>query len=189
LHKPENKPVKNNAYICIEYLSMKNISKIGFIALIAISFSSCLKKDNYSNIPAILFKSFVVNSDGSATLQVTFTDGDGDIGSQSTTNAPTDFYIEVLKDSVNTYKPQLIEGQNNSVMGDTLFVGYSVPYITPSGTDKELSGDIQVALGAGAGTWYLAADGSYYEYRIWLIDRAGHVSNRILTPPVQCPTQ
>jgi len=167
---------------------MKTVYKIGFIALCAVLFSSCMKKENYSIIPSISFKEFVVNSDGSATLQINFTDGDGDIGYQtSEKNPPIDFYIEVLSDSGNSnYVPLFVSGQTDPVMGDTLFIPYNVPYITPTGKDKELSGQIQVALAAGVGSWYLKTN-SYYEYRIWLIDRANHVSNRITTPPVLSP--
>ena len=167
---------------------MKKKSRIGLILIIILGFSSCAKKENYSFVPAITFKSFVVNSDGSATVILSFTDGDGDIGYQtSDNNAPPDFFLELLQDSgAGYYTPQFFPNLNNPVIGDTAGLVYTIPYITPAGKDKELSGQIQVQLAAGPGQWYLN-DHKYYEYRIWISDRAGHVSNRLTTTPVLSP--
>ena len=163
---------------------MKFFLKIGLFSLIILGFASCEKKENYSIIPAITYKSLVENSDGSATLQVSFTDGDGDIG-YNTTNPPVDFFVEILqRDSVGQYQPIIDQLLNDPVMGDTAYVPYNVPYITPSGSDKELSGQIQVVMTSGS--WYFAAN-TYMEFKVWLVDRAGHISNKILTPPIISP--
>jgi len=169
---------------------MKKILGIAFIVLLVAAFSACSKKANYPIIPALTYDSFTVNNDNSATLKVNFTDGDGDIGyPQGSNNVPVDFYIEIFHDSSNTIIPVQLPGNKDAVMGDTAFIPYNVPYITPTGKDKELSGQIQVQIGTGPGTWYFRPDGSYYQYKIWLIDRAGHVSKRITTPLIQCPTK
>ncbi len=168
---------------------MKKISRIGLLFIIILGISSCAKKENYPIIPAITFQSFVVNSDGSATVTLNFTDGDGDIGYQtSDNNAPPDFFLELLQDSgAGYYEPVIFPSLNNPVIGDTAGLVYTIPYITPTGKDKELSGQIQVQLTGGLGTgWYLS-DHKYYEYRIWITDRAGHISNRIITTPVLSP--
>ncbi|HTA83975.1 MAG TPA: hypothetical protein VK783_13615 [Bacteroidia bacterium] len=173
---------------------MKKISVIVFIVGVAACLSSCMKKENYPIVPAITYQNFIVNADNSADLQINFTDGDGDIGYQEgTSNIPPNFYMEFLEDTSGTgvFIPLIIStGTPDAVMGDTVFYSYNIPYITPAGKDKELSGQIQIALGAGQ--WYLQAPGKpqrNYKYVVWIIDRAGHKSNRITTPPVLSPPQ
>jgi len=119
-------------------------------------------------------------------LQVNFTDGDGDIGYQtSDVNAPVNFYVEILQqDSTGKFQPLLDPLLHDTIMGDTAFLGYHIPYITPTGNDKELSGQIQVVMSNSS--WYFA-NNKNMEYRVWLIDRSGHISNRVTTPPIVSP--
>ncbi|HXP49150.1 MAG TPA: hypothetical protein VN922_04305 [Bacteroidia bacterium] len=165
---------------------MKYFSKIVFAALIMLGLASCMKKANYSIIPAITFKSLVINSTTNATLQVNFTDGDGDIGYQtSDVTAPVNFYVELLQqDSTGKFQPILDPLLHDTIMSDTAFLGYHIPYITPTGNDKELSGQIQVVMSNSS--WYFASFKNM-EYKVWLIDRSGHVSNRITTPTIVSP--
>ena len=168
---------------------MKLFSRIAVIIIMATIFSSCHKQPSYSIIPAITYKDFIVNSDSSAYIQINFTDGDGDIGyTTSDANPPYDFYLVNMQDSItstgNKYVIEWIPSQHDPIMGDTLYSGYNIPYITPTGKDKELSGQIQIQLAKG--NWNFTINGiKSVEYRVWIIDRAGHVSNRITTPPIQ----
>ncbi len=163
---------------------MKLSLKIGLFSVMVLGIASCAKKENYSFIPAITYKSLVENGDGSATLQVSFTDGDGDIG-YNTTNPPVDFFVEILQqDSTGKYNPIIDPLLSDPIMGDTAYVPYNVPYITPSGSNKELSGQIQVIMAAGS--WYFKAN-TNVEFKVWLVDRAGHISNRIITPVLLAP--
>ena len=163
---------------------MKLFSTLALGGVIILGVSSCMKKENYPIIPAITFKSLTVNSGDTAILQVTFTDGDGDIGYQST-NPPFDFFVEWLYDSSGHFEPILAPGTlSDSRMGDTAFTGYNVPYITPDGNNKELSGQIQVLMPPGG---YYVADHVNMKYKVWLVDRAGHVSNTVITPIIVSP--
>lgn len=159
---------------------MKKINKIGLILLSAIALSSCVKQNNYPLGPVITYKEFVVNSNGSATVQITFTDGYGTIGYKGIENPPYNFYIELFKDSSNIIVP--ITGcYSYPALGDTCGYAYNVPYITQSGLEKGLSGQIQIVLGAGVWDPYTNIT---YVYRMWLIDAGGHISNRVWSNPV-----
>lgn len=164
---------------------MKFFIKSTLIAAGLVALFSCQKPRNYPVIPAITYKNFIIIDSTSANLQINFTDGDGDIGYASDySNPPVNFYVEYLHDSAGHYVPALFSNNPpDPVMGDTLAFPYHIPYITPTGKDKSLSGQIQVHI---TPTWYLPGDKSI-EYRIWLIDRAGHVSNRLTTPPIAVP--
>jgi hypothetical protein len=168
---------------------MKLFSRIGIIIIIAAILYSCHKQVNYSIIPAITYKNFIINSDSSADIQINFTDGDGDIGYlTSDANPPYDFYLVPLRDSIPpsgiTYYVIEYATPPTPILGDTVGSGYNIPYITPTGKDKELSGQIQIHLDAA--TWKgVIPSTTSVEFRVWIIDRAGHVSNRILTPPIR----
>ncbi|MGP8214580.1 MAG: hypothetical protein ACLQQ4_03355 [Bacteroidia bacterium] len=174
---------------------MKLFSKTGFVVLLVLGFTSCMKQENYPDFPVITYKNFIINPDSTAFLQVNFTDGNGDLGNNSN-GAPPDFYVEMLYDSIadniDHFKPILIPGtvpSTDSLLGDTVASTYTIPDITPTGNNKELSGEIQVQMTKG--DYYFTLSGvtipNRYEYRVWLVDRAGHVSNRITTPVIITP--
>jgi hypothetical protein len=122
-----------------------SFSRIIILAMLLLGISSCYKSPVYSVIPNISFKSFVVNSNRSATLQVTFTDGDGDIGYPTNyNNPPYDFYVMPLYDSAGLGAYKYYWTIPVPVFGDTRFM-------------------------------------------VWIVDRAGHVSNRIVTAPIVTP--
>jgi len=167
---------------------MKKIYKIGLIVICAFYISSCVKEPNYPITPAISFNSFVIHSDSSATLQINFTDGDGDIGyPPDDASAPVDCYLEMTRDSANNgrYLPYIINGGTpDPIMGDTIYLPYHIPYITPVGKYKALSGQIQIALEGNS--WYPQPHVSA-KFIVWIIDRAGHISNRVTTPAFVTP--
>jgi hypothetical protein len=166
---------------------MKHLYKIALFFVVILGITSCQPKVNYPIIPAITFQSLVVHPDSSATLKILFTDGDGDIGYPSgETSAPPDFCFEILQQNANgTYytvtEPGVI---SDPVTGDTVVFPYHIPYITPTGNNKELSGQIQIALRKGD---WSAANNVTEELCVWIVDRAGHKSNRIITTPVLVP--
>lgn len=164
---------------------MKVFSKIALAGIVLLIVSSCQKPRSYSVIPAITYKNFTITDSSHAILQISFTDGDGDIGYPSdNTSAPANFYIEYLYDSAGIYVPALFPPSStpDPVVGDTVAYPYHIPYITPTGKDKSLNGQIQVNVS----NWYLPLSKTF-EYRVWLIDRAGHISNRVTTPAFTYP--
>ncbi|MBV6406044.1 MAG: hypothetical protein GFGODING_02829 [Flavobacteriales bacterium] len=132
--------------------------------------------------PHIAFKSFTTHGD-SASLVITFTDGDGDIGlGQGDTLPPFDvapwFYNLFVE-----YE----ERQNGAWVRPTLLLPlyYRIPVIAPTGQDKTLEGELAVALTP----WPTVPNTPYdtVRYTVRLVDRALHESNTVNTGPVVLP--
>jgi hypothetical protein len=167
---------------------MKLFSALGLAFLLLLGFSSCQKNENYPDYPVITYKDFIVFNQDSAYIQVNFTDGNGDIGyPASDTSAPPNFWVEYmyLDSATNNFLPMTATVGTKT---DTIFGPYYIPNITPTGKNKELSGEIQVKLETeGQPTWYSPLP-IYYkatnaiEFRVWLVDRAGNKSNVVTTP-------
>ncbi len=171
---------------------MKIIRYIAPALLATALFSACQPKDNISIIPAITYQSFTPYAD-SAVLEINFQDGDGDIGyATNDASAPFNFWGEYLyQDSAKStaagypvfsafYDPLVKQPLTN----DTVYFLYHIPNITPTGKDKALKGIIKVVLPA---PWFINQYTNYpnvIEYKVWIVDRAGHLSNAIYTPPV-----
>lgn len=160
--------------------------KIGLLVAGILGMVSCVKPPNYPMTPVITYQSLQVNSDGSAVLKVNFTDGLGDIGYPSDqTGSPPDFFIEIQYQNASggytTYtQPGTVYNPGTT---DTTISQYHIPDITPAGKYKELSGQISIALGS---EWYLQ-NNINERLVVWLTDRAGNSSNRIITPAVATP--
>ena len=143
-------------------------------ALLALSvvFPACLKTDEFPVEPNITFKSLEVFGD-SASLTVSFTDGDGDIGL-----APGDTFppYDTLPYSFNLFVEY--EELQNGVWTQVdllLPLYYRIPVITPTGQNKTLEGDLSVALKP-----FPTVIGGAYDtvrYSVKLVDRALHESN------------
>jgi hypothetical protein len=171
---------------------MKYFRTFLIICVLGLLYASCTKKENYPIIPAITYNSFTPFCSGSTTdsayLRVNFTDGDGDIGyPQSDASAPNDFYIVPLFDSVGNFIT--ITLPNDSILS----FPYKIPYITPSGSDKELNGIIQINLEnifqeLDQLVSELSSHGLVahtFRFQVWIFDRAGHKSNVLTTPTVE----
>lgn len=147
----------------------------------------CVKPPDYPNEPVIEFKSISKTQtfqdidalpDDTIRLTFTYTDGDGDIGSMGSDSVSSVFFVD---------------RRDNS----TLVPGDRLPFVEPQGTGNGISGEISVRLrrscciyiGPGgisqaceAAALAIARDTVTYE--VFIRDRAGHESNRILTPPI-----
>jgi hypothetical protein len=174
---------------------MKFLKATLIICILGLIYSSCVKKANYPDVPVITFNSFTPYYDGSgpkidsAILRVNFTDGNGDIGypSQQEGVSP-DFYVVPLMFFKRTQTYGSIP-VNDSIIE----FAYNVPYITPSGSDKELNGIIQFnfeglfqedinAFLTEIPPYDTMIDAHRLEFEIWMYDRAGNKSNVLITP-------
>ncbi len=131
------------------------------------SYTSCLKPPDYSVVPFIqldsVSKVHIQAGFDSVTFFIYFTDGDGDIGSDTEPN------LFMLDDRT---------GYTDSI---------KVPYINPPGTIKAISGTI-----AYTRSQFICIPGRKTDsvrYTVQLQDRAGNLSNAIVTPTIylQCP--
>jgi len=164
--------------------SNNGLAKVALVmALIGISASGCLKTEKFPVEPTVAFKSFEFFGD-SASLTITFTDGDGDIGLDPT-DTSTPF------DTGSTYYFNLFLEQEELVDGEWNEVGffepqyYRIPRITPTGQNKALEGEIAVAVDPFP--LFITGNADTVRYSIELVDRALHRSNRISTGNIIVP--
>lgn len=151
---------------------MRLLAKILLIPVLPTIVVGCLKDDEYSVVPDLTFKSFktfsanVVDID-SATFTFSFTDGDGDIGSSDTTvlNCFMDYY-EADGDTMK-YFPSFQRQ-------------YRLPNLTPNAKNKSIEGEISLTI-KPAPIFNPATD-SAYQWKCFIIDRAGNESNVVSSP-------
>ncbi|HLG35586.1 MAG TPA: hypothetical protein VI757_11960 [Bacteroidia bacterium] len=130
-------------------------------------FAGCRKANEYPIEPIISFKSLTPDWDPNtgqehATVVISFTDGDGDIGWDES-NLQDNFFVECFMKINNVWidtasyngriKPLIPEGKNKSIRGDISYFMFSIPY----GVNKTI------------------------RYEIYMYDRALHRSNTITT--------
>ena len=150
--------------------------------------TSCLKKDEFSNIPAIDYKE-MRRIDNDIVIKFSFTDGDGDIGltdeETSYPFGPCDPYYKNL-----IIEPYILENGNfilarkvilsdcstdSLILWDTVGYDQRIKHMTPDGRDKSLEGDIEVTLNEAC----LEYPNDTVKFKLRLIDRALNTSNEI----------
>ncbi len=172
---------------------MKYFRTFSLICFLGLLYSSCVKKENYPDYPIITFNTFTPFCSGATTdsayLRVNFTDGNGDIGYPAGESGVTpDFYIIPMADSANGFYRIIHFPSPYTGHDTTISFEYQIPDITPSGSDKELNGIIQINLENAIQTLSsLGTIGNFnfhdLEFQVWIYDRAGNKSNVLTTPP------
>ncbi len=159
-------------------MKFKSLNLVIVITLAILT--GCKKPNLYSDTPEITFKSITVQQDASdhdvsAHLVISFTDGDGDLGNSSPSpNEPPDFIV--IMDTLHNGS----WGSNNN---DSLFSG-TIPYLTPSGSNKALKGDIATDV-----ILLFGHPNDTIRYEVYILDRALHKSNVITTPEIVIHTE
>lgn len=147
-----------------------------------ISFTGCLKTEEFPKEPHVEFKSYDAGADP-ARLTISFTDGDGDIGlGQGDTLAPFqpgspwfyNFYVDYYRKVNGSWELQTFD----------LPLYYRVPVITPTGQNKSLQGDIAVDI---AHAVLPQIPGDTVKFGIHIADRALHLSNTVFSDAVVVP--
>ena len=169
---------------------LRNTAKVAAgLALGAGLFTGGLKTEEVPPEPAIAFKSFGQYPD-SASLVITFTDGDGDIGlAQGQTEPPFDtssvyyynFYMDYYLMEAGTWTFKYA-------------IGNRIPVITPTGQNKALEGEISrlietLQIPGFPQPWYGVLDdadqGDTIRLDVRIIDRALHTSNMVSTGNIE----
>ena len=103
------------------------------------------------------------------TITIHFQDGDGDLGDDN-------------EEVNNLFVRHTIPGL------DTVPYDFKIPNLTPDTKNPSIQGDINIQVAAPPLSSILPGnpdiDEEYAVFRVWLMDRAGNVSNEILTDPI-----
>ncbi|MFN8278005.1 MAG: hypothetical protein U0T84_11010 [Chitinophagales bacterium] len=162
-------------------------AKLIFPVWLLLAISGCIQPEQYPETPRISFSRFSAPSvrDGEAlSVFIDFTDGDGDIGVPDGTNPQRNYNSCNPPDSAMMQDAAYAIFYRNTV--DTLcLTAYQLPFIAPQGKYKSLKGEIELKLTASAKI--ACPSGNCIDsakFQLVLRDRAGHLSNTIVTPSV-----
>ncbi|MFC2175667.1 hypothetical protein ACFLR1_01685 [Bacteroidota bacterium] len=155
--------------------------------VLVLSLSSCFKRVDFPNQPQITFLGIVLNSsavnqtDSIGFVKLAFTDGDGDLGLNA-------------GDTLGLFAPEqpyyynlfihYFEKQNGKYVEFKPVFPFHVRFksLTPEGADKSLEGEMEVGFFSRPGTPF-----DTVRYEIYLVDRAFHHSDTIVTPDIILP--
>lgn len=169
--------------------------------IVLIFFAACGNKPEFPDKPTIQYESvsstYIIRGD-SLLINISFTDGDGNIGIP-------DGYMEsnrFLVDSPNGFVLGKYDEINNPPPGASLQVGnllftnsldgkakvINTPEIPNKGNVKSISGTITLIIPFAICHQPNLADFDTVSYSIQLLDRAENYSNTVSTPPIiyQC---
>lgn len=165
---------------------MKTIIKILIIFIIpGLIITSCRDKEEYPIVPALKYENFIklVHPDGYDTLGillVSYTDGDGDLGISQFDTASYNFFVDYYVMDNGVLEPGTIY---NSITGefDTINFNNRFGPLAPDDYVGWIKGEIEDTIKP------LFDPRSTKEYdtiqfRVHMVDRAGHRSDTISTP-------
>ena len=157
--------------------------KILLFSTLVVAFAACISPPDYPIQPEIKFlglsknvmRQGLLGIEDSLFLSFSFTDGDGDLGS-----------LGQGKDSVNIFLTDKRTNQPSE--------RFRIPYVPEQGAGNGISGDIRLLLFTTCCNVLPPCEASTTKpidtliYEIFIKDRAGHESNKILTAPIylQC---
>ncbi|MCX6182320.1 MAG: hypothetical protein NT150_10365 [Bacteroidetes bacterium] len=155
-------------------------SKIAVLFGIIFLLASCIKKKEFNVVPELTFQNYTVFYDSidgkffgdSAYLTFAFTDGDGDLGSDD--ESVESLFMSYYEDDGNGFVHQ-----------PDLDRAVSVPKLTSNGNNKGIEGTfLQIIKTYPDVTPVYNYKTPYpYKWKLMMVDRAGHKSNVIETPP------
>jgi len=170
---------------------MNFLPKIGFISILSIILLllSCSKKEDYPDVPHIVYESFIKihnfqNIDEKGILEFSFTDGDGDIGLYSWETSPPyeyNLFITYFEKQNGEFKEVILTYYNDSTQQyDTNYYHSRIPIINRTGEVKALKGKIEIELFINN----YFSDFDTIRFDAYIMDRALNESNTITTPEI-----
>jgi len=142
------------------------------LSLVLLFLLSCRRENVVFAVePQIEFESLqpaVVQEYGTLVLILRYKDGDGDLGGQPD-NQPDLFLID-LRDS--TLFPAGYDG----------IIRYNMPKFYEGPTPQSIQGTIEVSI-PGIIRLNPNAPQEVVQFRVYIVDRAGHLSNEVITTP------
>lgn len=162
---------------------MKRLSKIHLIAFVILigALSSCIKKEEYPIEPQIQYLGLGVYKtaqgyDSAGVIKISFTDGDGDIGLYDYDTVEPykyNFFLRFLEQTGGQLQEVKLPDTN-------LSFNARIPILTPTGKNKNISGQINMLLELYYAWSVLKSDTIAFE--IYIKDRALHSSNMVRSP-------
>ncbi len=170
---------------------MRTIQQLLIIGCLFLAFG-CKKPEEFPITPAIELKEIYSerdtgNYDQDVIVVFNFTDGDGDIGyyaPETGLNDPifdtpggqyyNNFIVAIWRKTNGVWEKDTVAAN-----GDPLDISARLPYLTPTGKNKALKGEIKRTLPVDAG---LRND--TFRYDIFIYDRGLHSSNVVTTPEI-----
>ena len=181
----------------------KLIGNLVLCLIILLCIASCVKPTNFSTTPNISFKEYhqyknVAGKDTSLDIVTHFEDGDGDIGYLDNEfikcNAPqNNLFIYYERKQGNNFAPvifydpwaELNDQCDTIALHDSLQLHFEnrMTFIQPSGSNKSIEGDVTYHLSETFVKFLFPyqVNTAQGRFRIYMIDRAGHKSNEIIT--------
>lgn len=164
---------------------MKTTTKINLFLpfLIIALISGCTEKVQYPIEPSIEFQGFatakdITGKDSAGQITLSYTDGDGDIGLDSTQIEEPYKYNYFIKIK------QLIDGNLVEFVppppNDSATFNARIPILTPNGRNKNIKGEIKRTIQLYYALQFLLSDTIAFE--IYIQDRALNKSNVVNTP-------
>ena len=169
---------------------MKYLRFIPVIIFLALSFNGCKKPDEFPLIPVIEFKTISSDKDAQGFDQyvhvnVSFTDGDGDIGYHSRESGLNDaIFDDPSSPYFNNFIVKTLILQNGIWNSIDTPVSARIPYLTPEGPNKALRGEISREFALP-----LALVRDTLRYEIFIYDRSFNKSNTITTSQIILTTR
>lgn len=159
-------------------MKLKIIHILMFAAFTTL-YMACVKKKTYAESPQIDFKAFYPFTGDTAALEITFNDGDGDIGKQQEDQTKNLFMTYYFFDTVigkfrAWYKPEI---------NDTVRLDYTIRKPKDEYTGKPISGEISVLINE----YRPSKKHKRIKYVLYLVDNANHKSNILTTPELAAP--
>ena len=166
----------------------KSLPGLGLLLLLSIAaFQFCVQPPDYSDTPVIEFKSMTKDTlltsrygGDSTTIILSYTDGDGDLGSMANDTSSRVF---------------LFDSRDNSPKA-----AYTLPFIEQQGAGNGISGDISIFIKSDNNAFKFCCiyggnlppceldpapqNTDTLTFKIYIKDRAGHVSNVVETAPI-----
>jgi hypothetical protein len=144
----------------------------------AIFFTACFKTPEYPIEPTVKFESYdkpgdVFTLGETGNMVISFTDGDGDLGKATNQDSSSRVYYRNQKDTA-FFKENY----------------YIIPNIPAKGTTNAISGTLEIKLSEALfnsyETYFIFKGKTIdtFTYKLYITDRANHVSNMITTPPI-----
>lgn len=170
-----------------------------FVCLMALVFQSCTQDENAPPTPSLEYVGFSKikannGKDSIVTINMTFEDGDGDIGLSDADSFPpfrfgspnfNNLYVEFWVVDSNGGEKQITSPfLQDPITGDTVNFNQRILNLTPEGRNKYIKGRIDVLTPFITTLDYSAPLPNLVFYKITLEDRSLNRSNTIVTPKI-----